>query len=63
MAQLSGLNLQVKSALGVFRGYVKRIEDKVVYRGELSMTPDEPVSTSFETLRSDIKIDKDSLSL
>jgi hypothetical protein len=27
MSQLSGLIIQVKSALGVFRGYVKRIED------------------------------------
>jgi hypothetical protein len=63
MAQLSSLNIQVKSALGVFRGYVKRLEDKTVYRGELSMTPCKPVSTAFETLRRDAKLDKDSLSL
>jgi hypothetical protein len=63
MAQLTGINIQLKSALGVFRAYVKRIEDKAVYRNELSLVPNEPVSTAFGTLRRDAKIDKDSLSL
>ena len=51
MAQLTGINVQVKSALGVFRGYVKRMEDKAVYRVEQSLVPNKPVSTAFETLR------------
>jgi hypothetical protein len=55
--------LQVKSALGVFRAYVKRIEDKAVYRNELSLVPNEPVSTAFEILRKKFKIDKDSFTL
>ena len=64
MAQLTGINIQVKSALGVFRAYVKRIgDDKVMQRFEQSLTPNEPVSTAFETLRRDAKIDKDLLSL
>ena len=63
MAQLSGINIQVRSALGVFRGYEKMIEDKAVYRNEVSLVPNEPVSTAFETLRRDAKIDRDSLSL
>jgi hypothetical protein len=61
MTQLTGLNIQVKSAIGVFRGYVKRIGDKAVYRGELSMTPNEPLSTAFETVKRNAKIDKESL--
>lgn len=63
MARLTGLSIQVKSAMGVFRGYVKRIEDKVVYRVEQSMTPNESVSTAFETLRKEVRIDIGSLSL
>ncbi len=63
MAHLSSLSIQVKSALGVFRGYVKVIEDKAVYRVERSLVPNEPVSSAFETLRRGVKIDKDSLSL
>lgn len=63
MAQLTCLNIQVKSALGVFRGYVKLMEDKAVYRGEQSLVPNEPLSTAFETLRKGVKMDKDSLSL
>jgi hypothetical protein len=63
MAYLTGKNIQVKSALGVFRAYVKRIEDEAVQRFEQSLTPNEPLSTAFETLRRDAKIDKDSLTL
>ena len=43
---------------------VKQInETKSVYRNEYSMTPNEDISTAFETLRNNVKIDKDSLSL
>ena len=63
MAQLTGINIQVKSALGVFRGYVKRMEDKAVYRVEKSLVPNEPVSTAFETLRKKSKMDNDSFTL
>ena len=49
--------------MGVFRNHVKRIGDKAVYRSEPSLVPNEPVSTAFETLRGDAKIDKDSLLL
>ncbi len=64
MAQLTGINLQVKSALGVFRSYVKRIgDDKVVQRFEQSLTPNEPISTAFETLRKKSKMDGDSFAL
>jgi hypothetical protein len=63
MAHLSSLSIQVKSAMGVFRGYVKRINDKAVYRVEKSVTPNLTISTAFETLRGDVKIDKNSISL
>lgn len=63
MAQLTGINIQLKSALGVFRAYVKRIGDKAVYRVEQSLTPNEPVSSAFDTLRKGVKIGRDSLSL
>ncbi len=62
MAQLTGINIQVKSALGVFRAYVKRIgNDKVVQRLEHSLAPNEPISTAFETLRKKSETDSDSL--
>ncbi len=64
MAQITGINIQVKSALGVFRAYVKRIgDDKVVQRFEHSLTPDEPISTAFETLRKKSIMDGDSFAL
>lgn len=64
MAQLTSINIQIKSAIGVFRAYVKQTKDnKSVYRNENSMTPNEPVSTAFETIRKSVKIDKNSLSL
>jgi hypothetical protein len=63
MAQLTGINIQVKSALGVFRGYVKWMEDKAVYRVEQSLVTNEPVSTAFETLRKKSKMDNDSFTL
>lgn len=46
------------------RAYVKLIGDyKVVQRFEQSLTPNKPISTAFETLRRDDKIDKDLISL
>jgi hypothetical protein len=63
MAHLSSFSIQVKSAMGVFRGYVKVMEDKAVYRVERSLVPNEPVSSAFETLRGDVKIDNNSMSL
>jgi hypothetical protein len=39
MAQPPGSNIQTKSAMGVFRGYVKNIEDKAVYQVEQSKVP------------------------
>ncbi|HEY6537012.1 MAG TPA: hypothetical protein VIY08_14650 [Candidatus Nitrosocosmicus sp.] len=63
MAQLTSINIQIKSAIRVFRAYVKPIKDKVFYRVEESLTPNEPVSTAFEILRNNVKIDEDSLSL
>ncbi len=63
MAQLTSINIQIKSAIGVFRAYVKQIDNKAFYRVEKSLTPNESVSTAFETLRNNVKIDEDSLSL
>ena len=63
MAQLTSINLQINPAIRGFRSYVKRIEDKAFYRFEHPVNPSEPVSTAFESLRKDAKIDKDSLSL
>ncbi len=63
MAQLTSINLQIKSAIGVFRAYVKQIDDKSFYRVEKSLAPNESVSTAFETFRNNVKINEDSLSL
>ncbi len=64
MSQLTGINIQVKSALGVFRAYVKRIWDgKVMQRFEQSLTPNESISTAFETLRKKSEMDGDSFAL
>ena len=63
MAQITTVNLQIHPAIRGFRSYVKRIEDKAFYRFEHPVNPSEPVSTAFESLRKDAKIDKDSLSL
>ena len=63
MAQLTSINLQINSTIKGFRSYVKRIDDKAFYRFEHPVNPNEPVSSVFESLRKDAKIDKDSLSL
>ena len=63
MAQLTSINLQINPAIRGIRSYVKRIEDKAFYRFEHPMNPSEPVSTVFDSLRKDAKVDKDSLSL
>jgi hypothetical protein len=63
MAQLTTINLQINSAIKGFRSYVKQVEDTAFYRFEKYVNPSEPVSTAFESLSKDVKIDKDSLSL
>ncbi len=63
MAQLTLPDIPISLAEKAFRGYVKQINDKAFYRVEESLTPNESVSTAFETLRNNVKIDKDSLSL
>ena len=63
MAQLTSINLQINPAIRGFRSYVKRIEDQAFYRFEIPISPNKPVSSVFESLRKDVKIDKDSLSL
>jgi hypothetical protein len=45
------------------RGYVKLIDDRVYYRIEQSLTPNEPINISLEKLRTQIKLDQDILSL
>ncbi len=57
--QLTSLNLQVKSSIGVFRGYVKRIGEKVFYRAEKSLSPNEPISEALENLRTNTDLDKE----
>jgi len=63
MAQLTSINLQINPAIRGFRSYVKRIDDKAFYRFEHPVNPTAPVSSAFESLRKDVKIDKDSFSL
>jgi len=63
MAQITTVNLQIHPAIRGFRSYVKRIEEKAFYRFEKYVNPSEPVSSVFESLKKDTKIDKDSLSL
>ena len=45
------------------RGYVKPIDDKVFYRFEWSLTPNQPVDAALEQIRTQIKIDESILSL
>ncbi len=63
MAQLTLPDIQISLAEKAFRGYIKQIDDKAFYRVEESLTPNEEVSTAFETMRNNVKIDEDSLSL
>jgi hypothetical protein len=61
MAQLTGINIQIKSATGVFRSYVKQLKNKAVHRNEISLTPNESLATAFDSLRNNIKIDREHL--
>ncbi len=63
MAQLTLPDIQISLAEKAFRGYVKLIGEKAYYRMEQPFTPNETVSTALEKLRTDAKLDVDSLSL
>jgi hypothetical protein len=61
MAQLTSINIQIKSAIGVFRCYVKQLKNKSVNRNEISLTPNESLATAFDSLKNNIKIDREYL--
>ena len=63
MAQLTLPDIQISLAEKAFRGYVKLIGEKAYYRMEQPCTLNETVSTALEKLRTDTKMDKDSLLL
>ena len=63
VAQITLPDIQIPLFEKTLRGYVKPMGDKVFYRVEYSLTPNKPIEEALETLRKDVKIDKDSLSL
>jgi hypothetical protein len=46
-----------------FRGYVKLVGEKAYYRMEEPCTPNEAVPTALEKLRTNAKLDMESISL
>ena len=52
IAQLTSINIQIKSIIRVFRTYVKLMEDKTYYRVEKLLTPNKPNRRSFREFES-----------
>lgn len=63
MAHLTLPGIEISLAERAFRGYVKLIGEKAYYRMEQPRKPNEAVSTALEKLRTDVKLDMDSISL
>jgi hypothetical protein len=61
VAQVTLPDLQIPFVDKAFRAYVKPMDDEVYYRVEWSLVPNKPVKEAIETIRKEIKIDKESL--
>jgi hypothetical protein len=63
MAQLTLPDIQMSLAERAFRGYVKLVGEKAYYIMEEPCTPNEAVPTALEKLRTNAKLDMESISL
>jgi hypothetical protein len=63
VAQLTLPAIQISMAEKVLRGYVKVIADKAYYRLENSITPNEPIVTALDNIRTNADLDNDFQSL
>jgi hypothetical protein len=63
LAQITLPDMQIPLFERDLRGYVKPIDDKVYYRFELSLTPNEPIEMVLEKIKTTVKIDENILSL
>lgn len=63
VAQITLSDVQIPSFEKSIRGYVKLVGDKAYYRIEQSLSPNKPVHIALKKLRTDVKINKDILSL
>jgi hypothetical protein len=61
VAQITLPDLQIPFVDKAFRAYVKPLGDDVFYRVEWSLVPDKPIKEALETIRKEVKIDKESL--
>jgi hypothetical protein len=61
VAQITLPNLQIPFVDKALRAYVKPIGEKVFYRVEWSLVPNEPVRKALENIRNEIKMDRESL--
>jgi hypothetical protein len=61
VAQITLPDLQIPFVDKALRAYVKPMDEKVYYRTEWSLVPNKPIKQALETIRREIKIDKESL--
>lgn len=61
VAQITLPDLQIPFADKALRAYVKPMGNDIFYRVEWSLVPNKPVKQSLETIRNEIKIDRESL--
>ena len=61
VAQLTLPDIQMSFFDKTLRAYVKPMGDKAFYRVEWSLVPNKPVIQALETIRSEVKIDKESI--
>ena len=59
MAQITFPDAQIKFFEKILRAYVKVVRNKVVYRLESSITPNQPISTALKDIRNDTDLTKD----
>ena len=63
VAQITLPDIQIPLVEKAVRAYVKSIGDRAYYRFELSLTPNESVGIALERIRTEVKIDKEILSM
>ena len=61
VAQITLPDLQIPFVDKALRAYVKPLGDKVFYRVEWSLVPNETVREALENIRKEVKIDQDIL--
>ncbi len=59
ITQLTLQDMQMPSFEKALRGYVKVIENKAYYRAEKTVTPNAPITSALEMLRTSTNLEKD----